>query len=342
MKGFKSKRYQNISKFNAFCVIFLISCFFIQKASGSNLIFPDFKTSMLRDTGQIDKYINRKQIYESANRKYVQLFEDNYIRLAEIVRNDRNEMYRIPPIVHQIWLGSKVPEKYKSWMESWMKLRGWQYMLWTDEEAKKFPMRNRDLYERSSNYGEKSDILRLEILCKYGGLYVDTDFECVRPELFEELHSSFDFYIGFEPLEHGMVKFKMFKMCNAIIAAIPEHPLIKDLVENMRANFFAYRSHTGPIGTTGPSYITRIICEYMESHIDTLRNMCFPSTLFYPFSVLDIQRFCDNQEDSLPVFPETAAIHYWNMSWVKCAAIKNEYSQTVVQAPKLELRHATR
>ena len=52
------------------------------------------------------------------------------------------------------------------------------------------------ILERSSNLGQKSDILRLEVLyqatstarlslilrplLQYGGLYVDTDFECLK------------------------------------------------------------------------------------------------------------------------------------------------------------------
>ena len=29
--------------------------------------------------------------------------------------------------------------------------------------------------------GEKSDIFRYEILYRFGGVYVDTDFECIKP-----------------------------------------------------------------------------------------------------------------------------------------------------------------
>ncbi len=336
---YEAKRSQTFSQIHVFCVLFLFSILSAQKVNGDILMFPDFKTSMLREQSNLRQYLNRKRLYESSNPKYVKLFEDHYNQMVEIVRNDRNDFYRIPRIVHQIWLGSKVPEKYRAWMESWTQLRGWRYMLWTDEEVKNLKMYNRDLYDRSENWGEKSDILRLELLYKYGGLYVDTDFECIREEMFDDLHRMFDFYLGFEPLEHGSTKFNMFKMCNAIIASIPNHPLVHDLIENMRANFIAYRSHTGPIGTTGPSYISRIIFEYMESRADTLRNMFFPSTIFYPFSAIDMENYCNESLNVLPIFPETAAAHYWNMSWTKCAAERNQYNQKITLLPKLELRY---
>lgn len=38
-----------------------------------------------------------------------------------------------------------------------------------------------ELVNRGANFGSASDILRVEILLQYGGIYVDTDVSCVRP-----------------------------------------------------------------------------------------------------------------------------------------------------------------
>jgi len=282
-----------------------------------NLLFPTFKASMLRDDYYPDQYKKRQQLYASANPKFVKIFEDLYEKAIQEIEKDPLHL-RIPKIIHQIWIGSPVPEKYRFWMESWMNMIGWKYFLWTENEISTLSLRNKDLYERSTNFGEKSDILRLEILYRYGGLYVDTDFECIRPDLFERLHHCCDFYVGFEALEHGSIgKFNIFKICNALIAAIPYHPLIDDLITNMRANYKAYVSHAGPVGKTGPNYLTRIICEYIESNTDTHRNLFLPSTFFYPISAIDVQNYCADPSYYLPHFEETIGIHYWNMSWMK-------------------------
>ena len=42
-----------------------------------------------------------------------------------------------------------------------------------------FDMKNKLAFSQASNWGMKSDILRYEILMKYGGVYVDTDYECL-------------------------------------------------------------------------------------------------------------------------------------------------------------------
>ena len=40
-------------------------------------------------------------------------------------------------------------------------------------------MKNNFAFSQASNWGMKSDIFRYEILMKYGGVYIDTDYECL-------------------------------------------------------------------------------------------------------------------------------------------------------------------
>jgi len=257
---------------------------------------------MLREQGMEEEY-------KKLNQPLIALFRDNYEK--NIATESEQSNLRIPRIIHQIWLGGEVPQKYFEWMRVWASLEGWDYKLWRDEDAAALCMRNRDLYDASLNKGEMADILRLEILNSFGGVYVDVDFECTKPEILEELHKQYDFYIGFEPLQHGIIKKKnMMKMCNAIIGSIPKHPLVKHLIENMKANLLAYKKSSGPLQTTGPGYITRIVCEYLEYHPDRYRNMYLPCTFFYPLAEKGV-----NDNRGLPEFAETAAIHYWDGSW---------------------------
>lgn len=280
------------------------------------IAYPDFTTSMLRTSYDPEVILNRQEIYGTTNQKYLQLFKTIYEKNIASVQGEQNETDRIPRIVHQIWLGSPVPEKYRAWMQSWADMEGWEYKLWTDEEVQDFKLYNQELYDQSTNFGEKSDIVRLEILNKFGGLYVDTDFECVHPQIFDELNRCYDFYIGFEPLEHGHISiFNMFKVCNALIAACPHHPLIADFITNLKANYYAYKSHCGPVEKTGPSYLSRIICRHEEKKVSAFRNMYLPSTFFYPFTESEIRYYACHPEYPAYLMPESAAIHYWNGSW---------------------------
>lgn len=316
------KSFERRTKSASIGAFFLASLLFMQNMIAGSFVYPDFDQSMLRDIKCLSKkpedLAKCKRQYLALDQKLVKMFRDIYNRnVVAANQSNLNIKTRIPRIVHQIWLGGPVPERYREWMSSWMLDNGWEYMLWTDENVKTIKLHNQELYDKSINYGEKADILRLEVLEKYGGVYADIDYECFNSDVLEELHRSFDFYIGFEPIEHGFIyKFFLFKVCNALIGAKPGHPLLKDLIVNMKANFLAYRDCT-PVERTGPSYITRIICEYEKSHAHKQRNMYLPCTFFYPYTEAELNYFIANPRIQVELCPETLGIHYWSGSWRK-------------------------
>jgi mannosyltransferase OCH1-like enzyme len=284
----------------------------------SDLCYPDFMTSMTREGKDIAAF---KEITHPLSLQNLKIFQSAYEHNILLAKEDHQEL-RIPKIVHQIWMGSPVPEKYRAWMKSWLDLLGWEYRLWTDEEIKPLLFYNQELYNRSKSYGEKTDIVRLELLLHYGGLYVDVDFECLDPSIFEELGKAFDFYVGFEPIEHGTIN-GIPKICNAIIAATPYHPIIKDLIVNMKPNWILHEEEMG-IQKAGPDYFSRTILDYEkgilispEKESDNLlyRNMYLPCTFFYPFSDPDIKKLPTHEQLLSEISLETAAIHYWSGSW---------------------------
>lgn len=292
--------------------------------SMAQIVYPDFESSMLREkidqNPSEEQYQRRVRLLESRNTKYKEMFRRIYETNSELAKTSLDEKgYKIPKIIHQIWLGKDpIPEMCVQWMQSWARLKGWTYKLWTDEDIAKMTLHNRDLFENAENYGEKTDIIRLEILKKYGGVYADVDYECLRPEIFDELNKCYDFYIGFEPLEHGSIgKFNMFKVCNALMASCPEHPLVKDFIINLKANFYAYKNTSSAIERTGPSYLTRLICAYEKSEAASQmhRNIYLPTTFFYAYSEPEMKKcFAENRvpDNSLP---EIAGQHYWSGTW---------------------------
>ena len=55
----------------------------------------------------------------------------------------------------------------------------WEYKLWTDETVKEITLINQELFDKAKNYGEKSDILKWELVYRFGGVYIDTDMEAL-------------------------------------------------------------------------------------------------------------------------------------------------------------------
>lgn len=214
-----------------------------------------------------------------------------------------SKMPTIPKKIHQIYVGNPVPEKCKILQKTWQKYHpDWEYYLWTDKEIDEFGLRNRDLYDATPNLAQKSDIARYEILYRYGGLYVDMDFECIRP--FDIFHHTLNFYAG---IEYN----KNLRINNALIASAPNHPILKSCIERIKEqppaideNLPEIEKHIEMVvQQTGPAFLTRVILD----HIDLDRITFFPNTFFYPFNV----------NDAITTYPETFAMHHWHMSWVK-------------------------
>jgi inositol phosphorylceramide mannosyltransferase catalytic subunit len=220
-----------------------------------------------------------------------------------------SEKTRIPKIIHQIWLGSPLPEKYKALQKSWIDHHpDWEYRLWTDESLKDFKLHNQALYDSAVNWGEKADILRYEILYRYGGLYVDTDFECVRA--FDILHQQFDFYSGLFNVERTSMSPRI---GNGLIACIPGHPILKECMcmsgEGPRDNCDMIQLRTGPGHFTA--------CFLKHAKEGQLKNVAFPFTYFYPLPATKREEITCFEEKEKWLYDETFAIHYWEASWVK-------------------------
>ena len=87
----------------------------------------------------------------------------------------------IPKIIHQIHLGKKpLSEKEIEWQKTWKTYNpNYEFIFWDDKKIDELELTNR-MYLQNESYSIQSDILRYEILYQYGGVYVDTDFECLK------------------------------------------------------------------------------------------------------------------------------------------------------------------
>ena len=224
---------------------------------------------------------------------------------------------RIPRVFHQIWVGKKpFPEHYKKWQKTWQSVPGWSYKLWTDEDVEKLDFPNKQLYYEQKNMGARADILRIEILYQFGGLYIDTDFECLKPEYFEVLNSTYDFYSGMTPLDRNVLV-----VANGLIGAIPFHPILKACRDNLPAYpeakdaFFA-------IVNNGPGLLSKM---YLAHGNKGYRDVIFPPSFFYTVGIIQMY-----QEPYLSAIhmdykfellkrgtckPEALAVHWWEGSW---------------------------
>jgi len=268
-----------------------------------NNMYINFDVSM-----EIKKHVKAitvtKRVTEINGIELYHLFKSIYNK-NNLSKVQPSEKPRIPKIIHVVWLNGKiedtsVPEDLKKYIISWIeKHPDWKFKLWTDADVAKITLDNQDLYDDSDNVGVKSDILKYEIVYRYGGLYVDVDFECLRN--MDLLHHCYDFYVGIQPLDSQFLQ-----LGAALFAAVPGHPILKHVIETMPQSYY---SHKGATAKTGPIHFTRSFFATADK-TDTI-DIAFPASYFYPFGAHE-KTINRDKWDKLGAY----AIHWWGKTWM--------------------------
>lgn len=149
-----------------------------------------------------------KWIHSAEEKKNFELFQESY----EKNRNEStplSEDKQIPRKFHVVWLGPKdYPESSMSNLYRLIQMHpNWQFIFWSDRERKipfsevevriltdKLLGSYIDLYYSGTNWGEKSDLVRLLVLEHEGGIYLDHDVVCRKS--FEPLAANYEFFTG--------------------------------------------------------------------------------------------------------------------------------------------------
>ena len=236
-----------------------------------------------------------------------QHLSDNFEIHLQKFKKKSNLDKKIPKRIHQIWIGpKKIPKKYLDWGKTWKKNNpGWDYKLWTNEYLKNFPMQNRYIFDSSDNVGFKSDLVRYEILYRYGGIYIDTDFECLKPIPDELRDYDFVSCIGFNYTP---------ELLNGFLMASRQSKMMQELIFSLKLP----QDTTDPmsiINLSGPKKLTEL---YFKNY-DLNNFMILPSNYCYPYPYFLINSSVKEENE---IFSESFAIHHWEMSWMKGSYIK--------------------
>lgn len=159
----------------------------------------------------------------------------------------------IPKIIHQIWIGSKPAPKF---MKEWPKMYpDYEYKLWDNNTVKElFPLKNQHLYdgydyETSNVWNGRSNLLRLEILNKYGGIYIDADTKPLRKMEDDFLSDEF-FAVYLNEKARGDI------IANGIMGAISDNEILKTLINELnKKSKIEQPSHL----FSGPTFLTNAI-----------------------------------------------------------------------------------
>ena len=148
----------------------------------------------------------------------------------------------------------------------------WSYTIWTDDLVRKEFSQLIDLLIAASVPSVISDILRVNIIARFGGIYMDTDILCLRsfePLLMQQYCTAF---VGSQESNQDNDISRILN--GALIGAIPEHNVFKHAAELVLNVALGPES---PVIKTGPQFLTKMVEGYNKSTdcIYVYKKNCF-------------------------------------------------------------------
>jgi mannosyltransferase OCH1-like enzyme len=163
---------------------------------------------------------------------------------------------RIPKIFHRVWLGGKpMPREFVLWGQSWVEHHpGWVMKVWTEENMPK--LANAYQYERAVCLAQRADIVRYELMLRHGGVYLDTDLECIQN--IQPLLEDADLVVT-SNRAHDNPEW----LSNAIFGCTKGHPAMAELVLALPSNW-----NTDTWLSLGPPFFTRVLAYYEKKMVE--------------------------------------------------------------------------
>lgn len=213
-------------------------------------------------------------------------------------------------LIHFIWIGDiSLPDEFSMFIKKWKNMySSFKIIIWDDNKINEENIITENLkeyyYDSSMKIAFKVDILRYLILKKYGGLYIDVDFEPLKkiPSYF----FNFDFLGAIQPNKEVAIGF---------IYSQPNSNLLNDVINNLKFHLDSskiknkYNTYNLPY-LSGPTYFN----SHCKKYFDNPNYYFFTPEYFYPYWFEEMSRRHENFKETSPL---AYAVHHWNASWLK-------------------------
>lgn len=207
----------------------------------------------------------------------------------------------IPKKIHYMWLGKKqIPAKLQKCIDSWKRYcPDYEIIQWNEDnyDVDKHPYM-RDAYEQGA-YGFVPDYARLDILYRYGGLYMDTDVEVRKnldPLLYQEAFC-------------GVEKWQIINF-GGCSGAVKGHPMMEKFIEAREGISFLDKNGRKNTLTCG-YYDTNVALENgycINGKTQYIQGMnIYASDYFHPF---------DYMSGHMDMTKHTYSVHWFNGGWL--------------------------
>lgn len=230
-----------------------------------------------------------------------------------------------PRKLFQTWKSKEdIPRKMAYWSSTWKdKNPSYEYILWDDADnlafvKEKFPW-FLPTYQGYDVEIKRADAIRYMFLYTYGGIYVDMDFECLKPldELLDT-YSNYDIILG--SIDVG-VKRDAWHLSNNIPNAIMiSKPGCEFWIDILKSLQLRAKTQQRVESTTGPIVLKECYLRAWTLGIKVLE----PSVL-YPISWVSDEEIRikslsntnvqELSKEMAALYPNSYAVTYWTHSW---------------------------
>lgn len=226
--------------------------------------------------------------------------ECRYFAKQETKKRSKQSM--IPKVIHYCWFGGKeLPDQLKKCKESWSRFCP-DYLIieWSENNYDIEKHVYTSQAYKHKKWGFIPDIARLEILYRYGGIYMDTDVELIR---------ALDDLL-YQPGFVGVEKWGVINI-GGCCGVIPKHPVIRKILEYRLSIPFEYEDGSLNLESSGYYESKPLLdCGFKpDNKIQIVEDMAiYSSDFFHPF---------DYMSRELCITENTYGIHHFMGSWVE-------------------------
>jgi len=215
--------------------------------------------------------------------------------------------------IHRIWFGPEpMPENYAQFGADWASMNpDWEVIDWTEEMVLDSGIINHDVWDHLGTPGpgetihpvalatQRADVIDYELVWRYGGLYLNTDIEPVRPlqHLFDNNPALYEKAGAGYEIDQWVVNAAMW-------APEPENPFYGHVIDALPERYYS-RPGDYMSNTTGPHLLTQCYHDHSEMlyvfHKDTFNPIYFPEVAIGEDAIYD--------REFLPDI--TVGVHHW-------------------------------
>ena len=174
----------------------------------------------------------------------------------------------VPRLIHQTARTAELPAKWRGFQRKLRSLHpDWTYRLWTDADNLAFAQAEypdfAGVYARLPKNIMRADVIRYLLMDRLGGLYIDLDYEMLKP---------FDLtdHACVLPLEDaGEPAKRETRIANSLLASTPGHPFFRAVLDELMTNPPLDRD-ADVLSATGPLFVSRVLRRIGRDRLDVL------------------------------------------------------------------------